>query len=279
MQEPLIRAVPDPNQRVDRNVPSIVRSRGGWYPRWWILSAFFCSLVIMFGSLTWYLSPCSTPGNFNFLCYFATWHPLWQVLFTWLIFLIFWAIALLLGIGAIEVPRRERSRFAVFFRSVSEFGPLHPLLLFYGFFALCGLIAMWYMGRTTPLAFATTSIVVFVANCSFFQRRSGREQRFYLILYGILGLAGIGLSIMYRRFAPSETPFFLVEGLLVCVGVWAIFWRPRPPRQLPAQELLEESIALTTSPLYLLCSIWPFNRFFPNRPVGNIQPPPDPNVP
>lgn len=266
MQQPLLRATPNPNQEVNRDGPNVVRHRGGWYPRWWIISAFFCSTLIIFTILFGRFLPCFTTNAY--LCHVDTWYPVLQVLLIWSIFIIFWWLALLFGLGPIEVPGRERSQIARFFRSVSEFGPLHLLLMIYGSVALCGLAAMWLLDRTTPLAFAVASIVVFVANCSLFQQSTGRERRRYLIGYGVLALIALVLTLLYRLQSEAETPFILAELLFIGIGIRAIFWRPRPARQLTAQEELDENIAQAASPLYILRSAWPFNRFFPNRP-GN----------
>lgn len=252
-----------PNPPINRDVPNIVGNRGGLYPRWWILSAFITSILAVLLLLLGPHIACSATGN---LCHFASWHPVIQVLVIWLAFILIWLLALIFGIGSIEVPRRERSRAAEFISSASEFGPLHLLLLIFGGLALCGLIAMWILDSTTGLAFAFCSIVVYVANASLFFRRTGYQQRNSLIGYGILGLLGLVLTLLYRLQDPREQPFYLAEALLIIAGIWAIFWRPRPAQE-TAQEQWDANLAQTTSPLYILRSFWPFNRLFPNRPL------------
>lgn len=252
-----------PNPPINRDVPNIVGNRSGLYPRWWILSAFVTSILAILLLLLGPHIACSATGN---LCHFTTWHPIIQVLVIWAAVILIWFLALIFGIGSIEVPRRERSRPAEFISSFSEFGPLHPLLLIFGALALCGLIAMWIFDSTTGLAFAFCSIVVFVANASLFFRRTGYQQRSSLIGYGILGLLGLVFTLLYRLQNPHEQPFYLAEAVLIIVGIWAIFWRPRPAQTLTAQEQLDANIAQATSPLNILRSFWPFNRLFPNRP-------------
>ncbi len=253
--------LPDPP--VNQNVPDIVGNRGGLYPRWWILSAFVTSILAIMVLLLGPYFPCSATGN---LCHLTTWNPVVQVLVIWAAFILIWLLALIFGVGSIEVPRREVSRLAEFIRSVSEFGPLHPLLLIFGAIALCALAVMWIVDSTSPFAFAFCSIVVFIANASYFFRHNGRQQRGYLIGYGVLALAALILTLLFRLQSDME-PYFLAEALLIGIGVWAIFWHPRPTRQLTAQEQLDQSNAQARRPLYILRSFWPINRFFPNRPV------------
>lgn len=253
--------LPDPP--VNQNVPDVVGNRGGLYPRWWILSAFVTSILAIMVLLLGPHFPCSAAGN---LCHFTTWNPVVQVLIVWAAFILIWLLALILGVGSIEVPRREVSRPAEFVRSISEFDPLHPLLLIFGAIALCALVAMWVVDSATPFAFAFCSIVVFIANASHFFRHTGRQQRSYLIFYGVLALIALILTLLFRLQSEMES-YFLAEALLFGIGVWAIFWHPRPARQLTAQEQREQSNAQARRPLYILRSFWPINRFFPNRPV------------
>lgn len=270
MQEPLLHALPDQNQGINRNVPNIARGKLGWYPRWWIISALLSSIVIVLIALIAPYSTCTLQGPFHFVCDFNGWNPIFQVLCIWALFGVFWLLAVALGVRAIEVPRREheRSALAKFFRSLSQFGSLHSLLLFYGLIAIGLLFTMWWMQKTTFLAFSFASIVAFVANCSFFQRISRRQRRVYLMLYGLQGIVGLFMIGIFHRFNAPEMPFLLLEGLLVLVGIIALF-RPVPLEDtLTAQEILEESIRQSMAPSYTLRNMWPFNRFFSNRPLG-----------
>jgi hypothetical protein len=194
---------------------------------------------------------------------------MFQVLSIWAVFFVIWGLALILGMKTIEVPRRDHGKVSQFFRSISEFGPLHLLLVTYGLIALVALLAMWWMQKTTPLAFAFSAIVVFVMNCSILQRQTGRGRRSWLLLCGFFAVVCLVFIVIYRRFAIVETPFIMAEGLVALVGGWAIFWRPRPEQQLTAQDILDASINQASSPLYILRSIWPINRIFPNRTTGN----------
>jgi hypothetical protein len=266
MQQPILRTAPPVNQPVNRNVPNIIGNRGGWYPRWWVLSAFISSVLLLLLTLFGRFFACSATSVG--LCNVASWHPVLQVAVIWAAFVLIWLLAFIFGVGTIEVPRRDRSSAAEFFRSLSEFGPLRFLLLLYGVIALWLLVVLWFLDRTTPISFAFLSMVVFVANCSFFHGHSAVEQRRYLIGYGVIALFAFIMTALYRSQNVAESPFLLAEGLLILSCIVAVIRRPRQA-QLTAQQLVNANINRAASPLYVLRSLWPINRFFPNRP-GNV---------
>lgn len=291
MQEPLMRATPQPanqnamlpnapNQRVDRNVLNLylLRARGGWYPRWWLLSALFCSVIIGAGMLLW--SPVICPIGPHLtrapICVLPTWPFPIQVALIWLLFGILGFAAFVLGVGPIEVPRLQRHRIAIIFMSISQFGPLRWLLFIQGGIALLLILIMWVFDHSPPVAFGILSIVVFLANSALLYHRSPDERRLYLIGYGVLALSSIILEIVLKRYItdwtlppPDEQPLLFTELVLIGVAIRAFFWRPQPNIQLTAQEALEQNIAGSSSPLYVLRSMWPFNRILPNRPLNN----------
>ncbi|HEU5382462.1 MAG TPA: hypothetical protein VFV38_44185 [Ktedonobacteraceae bacterium] len=252
-----------PDQRINRNVPNVVGARGFFYPRWWVLSALIMSLLFLLVFCFGRFFPCSSAG---YLCSFSSWHPVFQVAATWLVFLLLAGLAFLLGLGPLEMPRRHRSPLARVVRNISEFGPLRLLLQFYGVIALGVLIVMWLLDRATALSFAYLAIVVFVGNTSFFHQRSARDRRVYLIGYGVVGLLAIIATALYRLANPDIWPFFLAGALLMISGIAASFWRPRPTRLLTAQEQMNLNIGRAVTPGFLLRNIWPFSRLMPNRP-------------
>ena len=78
--------------------------------------------------------------------------------------------------------------------------------------------------------------------------------------------AGVSVGSLYQYFPNKAAllfrlqsdmePYFLAEALLIGIGVWAIFWHPRPARQLTSQEQLDQSNAQARRPLYILRSFW-----------------------
>ncbi len=252
-----------PAQPINQNVPNVVGMRGFFYPRWWVLSAFLMSTIFLLIFCFGRFFPCSSAG---YLCSFTTWHPVYQVAAIWLVFLLVAGLAFFLGLGSIEIPGRDHSPIALFFRNLSEFGPLSLLLQLYALIALGVLIAMWLLDRSTPFSFAYLAIAVFVGNTSFFHRHTLRERRSYLIGYGIVGLISLPITALYRSAHQALWPFLLAGLLLMVSGIAASFWRPRPVRQLTAQEQVDANIARAATPGFLLRNTWPLNRFLPNRP-------------
>lgn len=287
MQEPLLQPVPNAgqNQAPDQYMPSLWRSRGGYYPRWWVLATFCMACLSVVVMLLW--NPVFCPQQAGHLalpiCAVASWPTLLQILILWLLFVALWILTYMLGVGLIEVPRPERNPVINVVRAASEFGPLHPILLIQGAIGLLWIIALWWLDRTPPLTFVLLSILVFVANCSFFQRIPPIVRRYYLMGYGFFSLIGLFLAFLLKHYLQAgipegDQPLLASELLLVLVGIRAIFWRPRPGQPLTAQQALDESIAQVATPLYALRSMPGLNRLWPNRPIqpdDQVNLPPD----
>jgi len=274
MQEPLLQPVPNAGQNQAPYMPNLWRSRGGCYPRWWVLATFLMAILTVVVMLLW--NPVICPRQAGHLalpiCAVATWPALLQILILWLLFAALWVLTYMLGLGLIEVPRRERNPVVDVVRAASEFGPLHPLLLIQGVIGLGWIIALWWLDRTPPVTFVLLSILVFVANCSFFQRIPPIVRRYYLLGYGFLSLIGLLLAFLLKHYLQTgipegDQPLLASEVLLVLLSIRAIFWHPQPEQPLTAQQALDESIAQVATPLYALRSMPGMNRLWPNRPI------------
>lgn len=194
----------------------------GWYPRWWILSATFCALLIGIWSLfTTIVCGANTASKSSF-CQMNTWTDWRQavvVAVVWIIFLLGWLAAFALGVGPIEI-RRSHSPTVLFFTSISEYRPIYFFLYMLGVFALGCTIIFWAVNRLQPLTFALYSIVIFVANSCFLYYRQPAERRAWIIGYGLF--AAICMLIMFlwpllfqgSRFQPM---IFLTE--IVIIGI------------------------------------------------------------
>jgi hypothetical protein len=287
-QDPYLHAAPNPVQPppaeplrgdgdVGRNIFNIVGERGGWYPRWWIIATFCCSMFVTIIVLLWHPLICPDQqinASQPIVCGFTQWADFWQIALIWLLMLLLWLLALIFGMGAVEIPARQRSRFGELLRAISEFGPIHILLAFQGLAALPLLLGTWWFNRSTPLSFAFLSMTVFLSHCSYFQRITPLDRRNWLIGYGVLAVALFFIEFFFkpdfRTHLPStnEWPLLVVQILLVIVAIIAIFRRPQPAPNLSAQEQLQQNVPRTTEPFYVLRSIWPFNRLFPPPPIG-----------
>lgn len=283
MQDPLLHTFPEPepanqaNQAIDRDVPTIGRGRLGWYPRWWILAAFLCSIIIVIGLLVWQPLLCPDQGNGTapaLICHITSWVSPVHVALIWLLLLACWFVAAL-GFNLVEVPRAERSTVGEILRSLSEFGPLHTMLLIQGGVALVIINIMWWLDNSPPIAFTFLSIVVFLANCSLFQRMAPAARRLSLIGYGIVSLGCLVVEVLLKpnflfplfHAPPQEVwPLVCTQVLLIFVGIGAIFWRPRDTTQLTARQAMTRNVRRFDSPFAALASVWPFNRIFTPRP-------------
>ena len=166
MQEPLLSAMPYPDQRVNRDRPDPLRSPvGPLYPRWPLLSAILVNVGVVVGFLLWRFATCPTSalGPLNGLCYANAW-PTWlQFVLIWLAFLVGWLLAFIFGYGTIELSRRREVGIGRFFRTISHFEPIRHLLYIYGGLALLSIIVMWWSGRLQAVPFGLASIILFVA--------------------------------------------------------------------------------------------------------------------
>ncbi len=161
----------------------------GWYPRWWLLSALFCALLIgVVQSLQVYLCH-DTLASSNF-CQFSSWTDWRQALVIgvlWLLFLLMWLPGYLFGTGPIEIDQAH-DFISGAVRSISQFRSVYALLLIYALISFIALILMWRFQSVPSLAFVLCSIGLFVTNCHFFYRKSPGEQRRYLLGYAFLGI-------------------------------------------------------------------------------------------
>jgi hypothetical protein len=234
MQEPLLSAMPPPNQAVGRDRPDPLRSpMGPMYPRWPLLSAISINAGGVIGYFLWRFASCpaSALGPLGGLCHAASWPNWLQFALVWLAFLVGWLLAFIFGYGTIELSRRREVGVRRFFRSISHFEPIRHLLYIYGGLALLSIIVLWWLGRLQAVPFALASIIFFVALWTYIRR-----QR-------------------------------------------------RPARQLSEEELLQQSVAATTSPWYVFRSLPLIRGIIPPRPLRNqgnpgtaapgMQPPPD----
>jgi hypothetical protein len=146
--------------------------------------------------------------------------------------------------------------------------------------AFLGIILMWFTNHLQTLPFALASIVVFVANCCFLQRRSTPERHSTLIGYAILALLGIMIMFLVNRLQWS---LLTAEGVIVCAGIWAGWLLFRTPsvqagRPQTQQETLNAAIARTISPravlMDLFYSIFTFgkNNTATARPTSGVLP-------
>jgi len=258
-----------------RNIPDIIGPRGGWYPRWWIISAFFSSIVITIVILLWNTALCRPHGTtLPFICNYTNWPSVGQIPLIWVLFLVLWYPIFSIGMKQVEIPGTKRSRFGNIVRSFSQFGPVDSLILLQGCIALSLIIVMWWLDLSTPLSFAFLCILVFLANCSFFQRLFTEDRITFIRIYGLTALVGIIIDIFFKPnfwshvSSNSELPLFCVQIILLIVGVITFFWRPRPDAQLTAQQQRNRNINRLTGPFALLGTLWPFRYIFPPRPVG-----------
>lgn len=209
-----------PEEAAQRALRRALQFRG-WYPRWWILSGIFCSLLIGIWSLfTTFI--CKGTSSASTFCQISTgmdWQQVIGVAVIWGFFLLGWGTAFAFGVGPIEI-RRSHSPTAQFFTSISQYRPVYFFLYLLGVFALGCIIIFWALNRLQPLPFALYSIVIFVANSCFLYYRHQDERRAWVIGYGIFAL--ICMIVMFlcpvlfhvSRFQPM---IFLTE--LAIIGI------------------------------------------------------------
>ncbi len=286
MQNPHLGAIPDraanaapgpgannPALPANRNIPDIVGPRGGWYPRWWLLSAFLSSIVVMLLILLWNVMLCRQTGGVQPpVCNYTRLPSVVQVPAIWIIFLGFWLLTLSIGIKQVELPASKRSSFGNVLRSFSQFGPVRALLIVQGCIALLLIIVMWWRDQSTPLSFAFLCIIVFLAHCSFSQQLIPEDRRTGLLVYAFLALCGFFAEWIFKTnfWPPSDNawPLLCVQGILLIVGVIAFFRRSRAATQRTAQDQLNINIDRQAGPLAVLRRVWPLSRIWPPRPIG-----------
>src|SRR5438552_3563787 len=123
-------ALPDPQQgqNAGSNRLDISRPYRGWYPRWWLLSAFFSSLMIGIWALVGHFvcGPATTANAL--ICQVQVWSD-WRiclpVVAIWVLFLLGWLIAFMLGTGPLEISKQKNNPITNFLRVVSDFQPIY----------------------------------------------------------------------------------------------------------------------------------------------------------
>lgn len=221
---------------------SRTRQFRGWYPRWWLLSAMFCGLLLGLLLLSQVIV-CKGGQTAALLCQVGNWTD-WRaggsVVLVWVIFLLGWLVTYINFVKPIEF-KDSHALLPRFLRTVSQFRAVYSPLLIYAGMALCGIGFMQILKSVHPLAFAFCTIVVFVANCQFFNRISPLQRRRYLLGYGILALVCIIVSFIFRL---TQSLILVSEIILVLVGVWAAVslartdWNAASTQQLTPEEQL-----------------------------------------
>lgn len=245
----------------------------GWYPRWWLLSALLCAVVI---GLLRVLQPVICAGRLaqSQLCGINTWTDWRQGLIVaaiWLMFLLGWLAAYVFGVGIIEISQKHRRTPAVrVIRALSEFRALHVLLLIYGIVALCVIIVTWFLNVFQPVGYALSCIVVFVGNSSFLYRREPGERRLLLVAYGVLAVVAMAVMLGSGLFQPI---IFSTEVIIFLAGIWFLFRRPQASSAatpLTAEERLAQANAGASRPGNIFRDL--LRSWFRNNPnAGNAN--------
>jgi hypothetical protein len=111
---------------------------------------------------------------------------------------------------------------------------------------------------------------------TFVRRISDFEPvRRLLIGYGGVALLGVALAILLGQLTPVA---FALATIVIIVAICVYFWHPRTEDEQSAQAQYERQAGQAATPLFVLRSLFPFNRIWPNRapPVNNNQPPVQP---
>lgn len=147
---------------INRNVPNTVGASGGLrLPRWPLLSALFCIVMMGVGYVLWYTMPCTPVPLLGFLCKADTWPAIVSIMLIWLLFGIGWIGAWCFG-APIQEPRPQRGRVSTLLRSLSDFEALRPLILVIGYVSLFWSMLMLVSDRIQPVLFALALILGFV---------------------------------------------------------------------------------------------------------------------
>ena len=214
----------------------------GWYPRWWLLSAMFCGLLLGLLLLSQAIV-CQGGQATALLCQVGNWTD-WRaggsVVFVWVIFLLGWLVTYVNLVRPIEF-KNSHALLPRFFKSISQFRAVYSPLLIYAGMALFAIVFMQILKSVHPLAFAFCTIVVFVANCQFFNRITPLQRRRYLLGYAILAFICIIVALIFQLTQPV---ILVSEVILVLVGVWAAVslirndWDAVSTQQLTPEEQL-----------------------------------------
>ncbi|MGH2497931.1 MAG: hypothetical protein ACRDIV_24785 [Ktedonobacteraceae bacterium] len=257
----------------------------GWYPRWWLLSAFFCYLLFGGAML---LRPVLCLGFFStsVACQFSTWTD-WQrqivvVLFIWAVFLIGWLVSHILGVRYVELAQGERTAVGSAVRIISEFKIIYPPLYIYGMLAFAAIVVTWITNHFESVFFALASITIFVVNSCYLYTRQLEDRRMYMLGYASLAIAGIVALILIGPFQPV---IFASMGVIILVSLFIFFWT-RPAKSsgtAPPPLTVQNAATVTVGQVVrsLVRAMRRSNRLPANNPTnqqtnpnqGNVTPP------
>jgi len=236
-------------QPLNQNVPQNIARKRGWYPRWWILSAVFCAILV---SAIWLLQRyvCDIRHSNALICHVDSWNQWWQqelvVLTLWVLFALGWLGAYCFGVGTVEVNEDKRGVLANIVKKLSDHGPIRNLLFLYGLALLFALVILWFLKYPMqPVGFAFVCIIIFIANCCFLYGQEPASQLQWLRGYGVTMVITIAMMFLFGIFQPL---LFIAECFVLIVGFLAFFLRSPTVVGLSSEQQLQKDIEETISP-------------------------------
>lgn len=192
-----------------------------WYPRWWLLSAILCG-VLVGGILL--LQGLECKGSFagSTLCQFGNWNDWRQgvaVVIVWAVFLLGWLLIFVNCVKPIEFDHSQ-SAWSRFLAALSHYRAMYSSLYICAAMAFWAIMFMWILKSFHPLPFAICSIIIFVANALYFHRISPQDRRSFLLGYAVLAFVGIVAMLITGWF---QAILFSSEVALIVIGGWAAF--------------------------------------------------------
>lgn len=193
---------------VNRNVPTTLGTSGGLaLPRWPLLAALFCSLIIFMGYVFWYALSCGSPGNTKPFC--AVYHlpTFFSLLLIGLLFFTSWLGIWCFG-AAIQEPRAQRGVVSSFLRQLSDTNALRPLLLIIGGAAPFWILLLLVFGSIQAAPLALNAIFFFVATWTYFYhpRRPAVQQS--------------AQAQLQQALARVDTPLYRLRSLPLLRWIW-----------------------------------------------------------
>lgn len=174
-QQPAVPADP----AVDQGMPNITGIRGFFYPRWALLAGMLLSVLAVVGFFIksyYQMHVCA----YGFLCTPDLW-PSWvQIAIIWSFYLLMVFVSYVTGLGFLEVQNPNRPPVAQMLsellRALSNFAPIHWLLMSFGSVAIIGIGAMIYWSHFNTLAFAYCGIIFYISVCAMIFNPRGNRQ-------------------------------------------------------------------------------------------------------